>query len=527
MEPGALRILLVEDDEDDYLLTLDYFSRFQDKNFTLSWVQTVEEALARIDSADVLLVDFFLGVRNGLELVREAVALGCKAPIILLTGKGSYELDLTAMRLGVTDYITKEEVTPSILERSIRYSLERKRIEEALREVQEDLEVRVKERTQELEETNRELLDEIARRDRMQKQLVYQAYILENVNDAIVASDENFHITMWNKAAEKIFGWRAEEAIGRPIKELVRTELDNITTGELLEILTGSGHYQGEALQYNKDHQPVNTEYTLVALRDGTGGISGYVGVIRDITERKRMEADLAEVNRRLIDGREAERLHLSQELHDGPVQSLYALSYQLAEMSKTANVNQGENELAGIQDMVQHVIQTLRYVCVELRPPTLNHHGLEQTILSHAQQFRVDNPDIQLSLALYKDKHTLPEHVRVALFRIYQHAMTNIVRHAGAKHVNVVFKMDAEQVYLEIHDDGRGFRAPDRWIDLVRKGHLGLAVIAERVEAIGGVLAIRSAPNEGTSILVRAPITNVIEGQGLGSAYTLPDASG
>jgi diguanylate cyclase (GGDEF)-like protein len=142
-----LRVLLVDDDRDEYLLAQDLVSeRFfssggkTPQKIRLDWVETYAEALAAFDKNehDVYLIDYQLGDRNGLQLLREGLKRGCTAPMILMTGQGNYELDLEAMKAGATDYLVKGEVTAPLLERTIRYALERKRAEEAIREKAEE-----------------------------------------------------------------------------------------------------------------------------------------------------------------------------------------------------------------------------------------------------------------------------------------------------------------------------------------------------------------------------------------------------
>ncbi len=136
MNTDPVRVLLVDDDEDDYVLTRDWFAEMQGAEFELDWVSSYDaglEAIAR-QQHDVYLLDYRLGDRNGLELLREAVANGCKAPIILLTGQGDHEIDVESMKAGAADYLEKSQIGAPLLERSIRYALERKRTEEALRQ---------------------------------------------------------------------------------------------------------------------------------------------------------------------------------------------------------------------------------------------------------------------------------------------------------------------------------------------------------------------------------------------------------
>ncbi|MFW5968281.1 MAG: response regulator, partial [Persicimonas sp.] len=130
------RVLLIEDDEDDYLLTRDYFDDFEKSDqHTLEWVDEYDEGLKVLleESHDVCLLDFRLGARDGLELLREAHEKGCRTPIILLTGAGSRRIDTSAMRHGAADYLVKDDLTPALLERSIRHAIERHRFSEAQR----------------------------------------------------------------------------------------------------------------------------------------------------------------------------------------------------------------------------------------------------------------------------------------------------------------------------------------------------------------------------------------------------------
>jgi signal transduction histidine kinase len=233
---------------------------------------------------------------------------------------------------------------------------------------------------------------------------------------------------------------------------------------------------------------------------------------VRDITERKQMQAELTEVQRRLIESIEADRLYLAQELHDGPIQDLYGVSYQLSEMG---SIDIGNFEIASeIQEqarssvqMVKQVIELLRSICGDLRPPALAPFGLERAIHAHIEQISEKHPDLAIQLDLMPDGRLIPERVRLALFRIYQHSVSNVIRHSQAKHLNIKFAFDTEQAYLRIEDDGCGFEMPARWVELAREGHLGLVGTAERVRSIDGSLEIISAHGKGTVIQVTAPL--------------------
>lgn len=134
---AAPKILLVDDDEDDSVLIRDLLSDAFAFGSRPDWADSYESGLSAMAAGehDVYLVDFRLGLRDGLDLVREAVRRGCKAPIILLTGQNCRQTDLDAMAAGAVDFLVKGEITPSLLERSIRYAIERKRVEQRLEQL--------------------------------------------------------------------------------------------------------------------------------------------------------------------------------------------------------------------------------------------------------------------------------------------------------------------------------------------------------------------------------------------------------
>lgn len=146
---GKMRVLLVEDDPDDYVLTRELLEEIPGNKIALDWVKDFDaglEALARCDH-DAFLLDYRLGRGDGLSLLREALRQGCAAPIILLTGQGDRELALQALEAGAADYLVKGEIDAVALERSIRYALQQKRYAS-------DLERQVTERTAALQEAN-------------------------------------------------------------------------------------------------------------------------------------------------------------------------------------------------------------------------------------------------------------------------------------------------------------------------------------------------------------------------------------
>jgi signal transduction histidine kinase len=166
MAERPVRILLVEDDEDDFVLTRDLLADIPDSQFELDWVSDVDQALEEMcrNKHDLFLIDYGLGRIDGLSLLKSAAERGCTAPIIILTGHGRRAIDLGAMQAGAADFLEKSRLDSALLDRSIRYCLQQKRHAD-------DLERRVRERTVELALANQSLQAEVQERARVEEAL--------------------------------------------------------------------------------------------------------------------------------------------------------------------------------------------------------------------------------------------------------------------------------------------------------------------------------------------------------------------
>lgn len=137
MQQPSTKILLIEDDQDDFILTRDLLSEVDSGHYHLDWVQTYNDGLKQIEAAahDVYLIDYRLGKEDGLQLLRQAVQSGVQAPIIMLTGQTDRDIDLAAMQAGAADYLIKGRIDGQLLDRAIRYAQERSRLLKEIREL--------------------------------------------------------------------------------------------------------------------------------------------------------------------------------------------------------------------------------------------------------------------------------------------------------------------------------------------------------------------------------------------------------
>jgi len=356
------------------------------------------------------------------------------------------------------------------------------------------------------------LRQEIREREQTEQELSEREIILrslfESSPDATILVDPQGKIVRANGRVEVTFGYKADELINHSVEMLLPEQLRSRHIFERAQYNQaphrrpmGSGL---ELFARRKDGKEFPVDIMLSPVETQAG--LQTLAAIRDASERKQIEMELAEVQRRLIDSTEAERLYLAQELHDGPIQDLYGVSFELSGLKDELQAQEITPQLQAATQTLKEVISVLRVICGDLRPPTLAQYGLEKSIRSHAEGLAAMHPDIKFQLGLAADGQLLPERVRLALFRIYQHAISNVIRHAEAHNVMISLSIDAENVILEIKDDGKGFVLPARWIELAREDHLGLVGTAERAQAINARLTIETEPGRGTCISVNLP---------------------
>lgn len=215
----------------------------------------------------------------------------------------------------------------------------------------------------------------------------------------------------------------------------------------------------------------------------------------------------LGQMHQQLLIVREEERKRLAWELHDSPVQKLISLRYQLGEylaQIESCDVRLG---LDRTREEMSELVNELRCICRELRPPLLDAFGLASAIQAYTEEMGGQHR-LEVRLQLEDDTDwELQEHRAVFLLRIHQEALSNIIKHADASLVMVRMYRDGANVDLEIQDDGVGFVVPDAMEQLVVEGHFGLLGIRERVELLEGEFELTSRPGKGTRLRVRIPV--------------------
>ncbi|HZD04878.1 MAG TPA: sensor histidine kinase [Longimicrobiales bacterium] len=224
-----------------------------------------------------------------------------------------------------------------------------------------------------------------------------------------------------------------------------------------------------------------------------------------DVTEtveaRRMLEKRRAEVQslvERLLVLQEEERSRLARELHDHIGQMLTAIKLKVAELER-ADPGSRRPIAADTLAMVDDALEGARTLSFDLRPAMLDELGLSNAVRAYARR-QSDAAGLQLRLRVADDLHELPTEVQTAVYRILQEAVTNAIRHAEASTLTVRLVAEGGHLVLGVQDDGRGFRPARGGV------HLGLLIMRERAEMVGGAVQISSSPGDGTVVTALFP---------------------
>ncbi|MCK5313776.1 MAG: ATP-binding protein [Anaerolineales bacterium] len=255
----------------------------------------------------------------------------------------------------------------------------------------------------------------------------------------------------------------------------------------------------------------------------GWGNYAPIEEPVGGITEIRRLQSELIHLAHKvkvaqqglrgyigaITQGQEEERQRLARELHDDTLQALIALNQRVQLAQLSMNGNPKSSELAEIQDLTEHTIQNLRRITRALRPIYLEDLGLVAALEMLAQEIQQAN-DLIVDFHQSGREKRLGSNVELALYRIAQEALSNVIRHAQATQVAIHLSFSSQNLTLEISDNGIGFDVPESPAEFVPSGHYGLLGLSERAEMISAKLKIDSMPGRGTQVIVILPNTSI-----------------
>jgi two-component system, NarL family, sensor histidine kinase UhpB len=494
-----LRILIVEDSMDDAELILLELSRygFDTNHKRVDSSHDLKAALLQ-ENWDVVVSDYSMPGFNGLDALKLAREKDADLPFILVSGAIGEDTAVAAMKAGAQDYLMKGHLArlAPVIERELR--------------------------------------EAEMRRERKKTAQVLQA-IVESSGDPIISKSLDSIITSWNHAAEALFGYSAEEMIGQPILKIIPFERAKEEEEILGRLSAGQPIKNYETVRVAKNGRQIPVSLTISPIRDGAGKITGASKIVRDITDRKKAEAELiawqqelehrvdertfeltqthkrlqaAIDQRRLLEAEiaravEREQRHLGQELHDGLGQQLTGMGYMLSVLQEKLKGNTSRaQDAARLQTLLQQSILQTRDLAKGFYPVDLERLGLFVALEEIARNAA---PSSQVSCMVESDGNPLYSSLKgplaIQLFRIAQEATHNAVKHARAKRIVIGIATAEGRIILTIKDDGVGFPA-----DVNKSQGMGLRIMQYRAEMVGGELQIRNGSEGGAIVTCLVP---------------------
>lgn len=467
-----LRILVVDDDEDDFFLTNSIIKDINGGDFVVDWCFRYQEALDHIchKRYDIYFIDYFLGAKTGLDLLREAVERDCEAPMILLTGKGNQTVDIEAMRVGAADYLVKSELTTEKMERCIRYTMEKARSLKALRD----------------------------------NELKYRS-IFERSKDAIFLADTDLRFISVNAATASLLGYKTEELADMSFYDLM---IEPTEAGSL-RILMETGEVDDvETDLLNKDREERNCIFSATVIERPDG--SRYVqGILHDITGLRKAEKTVLMAEKLAATGRLARTL--AHEIRN-PLTNIH-LSLDHLRANEVDESQDGyfgiiQRNAKRIGAIISELLDTARPTEMILQPTSLQ-DILDESITSAMDRIVLKN--IKLQIRYPDDILLIPadkEKLKIAFLNIIINAVEAMEEETG--HLVVAMTTYGTACEVRITDNGSGIsednlqRLFEPYFTSKRNGlGLGLAATLNIIQAHSAEVDVQSVVGSGTTFVI------------------------
>ncbi len=468
----VLKILIVDDDEDDYVLLKECLESLPAWKFDLTWIARYEEAVEALctNTFTLCFSDYLLGIKNGIELIRESQANNCTTPIILLTGKGTHKIDLEATKAGAFDYLVKDEVDANTLERTIRYSLER---------------------MQNLEK-------------RLASERRYRRFF-EKSMDVVFIAREDTTITTINPAVADLLNFSVDDCVGK--KKLLDFFRHDKTKRMFMDTLSAAGEVENfEVRLLRSDEQTVTCLVNASLEKDG-GEEVFLQGILHNITDLKRSERATLQNEKLAATGRFIQTL--AHEVRN-PLKNIKMAVQQLRNPNNRVDdkilweiVERSEVK---IDNLITELLQSSNAAGMSLQKLSLN--GIaEELVNSVRDKATLRNIAVALTPATTETLIIRADAVKLkmALSNILVNAIEAVSQDIGK--VDIYFRVAGSKAELVISDNGMGITAENKeklfepYFTSKRTGiGLGLATTLNILRAHHAEIEVESEPGKGAT---------------------------
>jgi len=328
--------------------------------------------------------------------------------------------------------------------------------------------------------------------------------------DAIILVDSAGSILTWNPSAERLYGWKEVEVLGKPFLELVKVELPR-PLGQIENILRREGYWEYELKETNRQGLQITVASRWTAWRNSAGVAIGRLHLDTDLTKLRRGEQQLRVVSGHLLNLRDEERRKLGRDLHDsaGQLLSMAKLNLSLSEEHLGTVPPRAAAYLEECSKLIDQALSEVRTISYLLHPPLLEELGLAGVLPWYVAGFS-ERSRVKVTLDAPKEMGRLPRELELGLFRILQECLTNIHKHSNSSTANISLSLGNKQVRLKVEDQGKGMAATATQSgNEGRTSGVGLSGIRERVTNLGGHMQIRSG-DWGTAVEVVFPCVEI-----------------
>ncbi|MBA3829410.1 MAG: PAS domain S-box protein [Taibaiella sp.] len=475
------KILIVDDDQDDFIITGEYVKHIPGVSYDIEWCPRYSDALQHMINKDydLYFVDYRLGAKSGVDLLKEAISNNCDDPIILLTGKGNYNVDIEAMQIGAVDYLVKPELTIEKMERSIRYALERAANVRALK------------------------ANERKYRN-----------IFEKSKDIVFITNEHLDFIDVNETIVSLLGYRKEEILNTNLTDLI----EQAQHKKYLQhtIASGSEVDDWEVVIVTKNGEKKSCMLTATVEEDNKGSI--YVqGIMHDITNLKKVEKATLQAEKLAAAGRLVRTLaHEVRNPLNNITLSVEQMQQDLKDDTSALYMNIIQRNSRRISDLISELLNTSRPTEITMQEEILQ-SVLDDVIAASIDRLtlkriklHVSYPDEGITIRADKEK------LKLALLNIVINAIEAMQEKTGS--LSISLHLLTESIVLNISDNGCGIseenvtRLFEPYFTQKRNGMgLGLAFTLNILQAHKAAIEVYSKEQIGTTFTITFPLANML----------------
>lgn len=470
------RILIVDDDEDDFFITSEYIKKIGDRRFQIDWCYKYNDATNHIrnNAYHLYFIDYYLGAKTGLDLIKEAVALGCEEPLVLLTGKGNQMIDKEAMQAGAMDYLVKSELNVEKVERCIRYSLERSASMKAIRANERKF-----------------------------------RSIFERSKDAVFLADEDLVFRDVNDATSQLLQFSNEQLLNISLYDLLEEKENNFIKERIA--VSGVLHDREIELQ-SKEGEKKNCILSLSVETDFNG--KRYVhGLLHDITELKKAEKATLQAEKLAATGRLVQTL--AHEVRN-PLNNINLSLEQLHH--EVTQVDDAEIYIEIIQRNSKRISDIITELLNSSRPAEISLHSkplqviLDESIAAALDRITLQKVKLQINYTS-SPAYVLAdsEKLKLAFLNIIINAVEAMDEDKGI--LMIAIETDRDCHIVKIRDNGSGIAEEnlsklfEPYFTSKRNGlGLGLAATLNILQAHKGRIEVTSEVGKGSQFTITFP---------------------